>query len=153
MENNKMTGTLDSHLKISKVLGISLSELYKGVEDENKPAESLPRKKRTEHLTHSSKVKCEFLVTNYLEKKILPALLTISPGGATQKEENRPGVEKFIYVLSGAIEAFVGEKNFFLKSEDSLYFDASLSHHFKNASENESSAIYVISPPSLGIKL
>ncbi|MGB2662216.1 MAG: XRE family transcriptional regulator [Candidatus Omnitrophota bacterium] len=149
MENDKMTGTLPSHTKICKALGASLVELYRELEDEAKVVEAVPRKKRTEHFVHARKAKYELLVTKAMDKKIMPLMIKIGTGGETQKERNKPGVEKFIYVLAGAVEASVGGEKFELKHGDSLYFDASLEHFIKNRSKTEAEAICIISPPAL----
>ncbi|MDP8299848.1 MAG: cupin domain-containing protein [Candidatus Tantalella remota] len=148
MENNKMTGTLDSHYRISKALSCSLSEFYRNIEDESKVVEPIARTKRTEHFPHSSKARCELLVTKPLEKKIMPLMIKLAPGGETQEEKSDPGLEKFLYLISGSMEATVGGVNYLLKKGDSLYFDASLSHSFNNTSKADTEAICVLSSPT-----
>ncbi len=137
MENDKMRGTIKSHLSICKALGVSISELYREFEADLKIAETVSKHRRTEHFVHSRKAMYELLVTKTLDKKMMPLILKITPGGETQKEINSPLVEKFVYVITGSLEASVGEKIYLLHSEDSLYFDASLPHSFKNTSATE----------------
>jgi transcriptional regulator with XRE-family HTH domain len=149
MENNKMAGTLASHNKICKALGVSIAELYRELEDETKTIEAVPRQRRTEHFVHARKAKYELLVTKTLDKKIMPLMMKIASGGKTQKEQSKPGVEKFIYMITGSIEATVGSETHALKRGDSLYFDASLPHIFKNNTKTEAEAMCIISPPSL----
>ena len=96
MENNKMTGTLPSHTRICKALGVSLVELYRELEDDAKVIEAVSKKERTEHFVHAKKAKYELLVTKAMNKKIMPLMIKIGHGGETQKEKNKPGVEKFI---------------------------------------------------------
>lgn len=149
MENNKMTGTLDSHNRICKALNASIAELYSELEAESKTVDAVPRKKRTEHFVHAKKAKYELLVSKTLDKKIMPLMMKISGGGQTQKEQNKTGVEKFIYMMTGNIDAMVGDQTYALKRGDSLYFDASLPHSFKNRTKTEAQAICIISPPAL----
>jgi transcriptional regulator with XRE-family HTH domain len=149
MENDKMTGTLESHTSICKALNTSIAELYKELEEELKTVDAVPKKSRTEHFVHARKAKYELLVSKALDKKIRPLLMKIGPGGATQKEQNKTGVEKFIYLINGAIEAAIGDTTYSLKRGDSLYFDASLPHAFKNNTKTEAEAVCVISPPAL----
>jgi transcriptional regulator with XRE-family HTH domain len=149
MENDKMTGTLSSHTRICKALGISIAALYRELEDETKTVEKVPQRKRTEHFIHARKAKYELLVTKTSGKKIMPLIMNIGAGGATQKEQNKPGVEKFIYVLAGTLEASVGGVAYTLKRGDSLYFDASLPHTFKNKLKVNAEAMCIISPPAL----
>ena len=149
IENNKMTGTLASHNRLCKALGTSLIELYREIEDETKVVEAVPKKMRTEHFVHARKAKYELLVSKTLDKKIMPLMIKMGSGGETQKEQNKRGIEKFIYVLSGTIETTIGNQKYELKKGDSLYLDASLPHSFKNTSKVEAEAICIISPPAL----
>lgn len=149
MENDKMTGTLKAHKNICRALNVSLADLYANIEDESKTVENIPGKERTEHFIHSPKARYELLVTKTMDKKIMPLVIKLEPGGKTQTEQNRPGVEKFVYMLSGTLKATVGKKQYSLKSGDSLYFDASLPHIFENTSKNRAEAVCVISPPAL----
>ncbi|MFH1798793.1 MAG: XRE family transcriptional regulator [Candidatus Omnitrophota bacterium] len=144
MENDKMRGTIKSHLSICKALGVSVSELYRELEDTLKTVETTRKRGRTEHFVHSRKAVYELLVTETLSKKMMPLFMKITPGGETQKEINSPLVEKFVYVVNGSLEAFVGEKNYTLQAEDSLYFDASLPHNFKNTSPTTTEALCII---------
>lgn len=149
MENGKMTGTVKSHQMICKALGASIADLYREIEDNSKTVESVTSSSRAEHLVHSSKARYELLVARHAEKKITPLLLRLDPSGETQKEETKPGTDKFVYVMNGTIEAYVGEKAFLLKKGDSLYFDASLPHQFKNRTKTAVEAICVVTSASV----
>ena len=149
MENDKMTGTLDSHNAICRALGASIAELYREIEDESKTVESVPKESRTEHFIHAKKARYELLVTKAMNKKLMPLMIKMEAGGATQKEKNKSGVEKFIYMIKGSIEASVGDETYPLKQGDSLYFDASLPHSFTNSGKTEAEAVCIISPPDL----
>ncbi|KJJ83715.1 MerR family transcriptional regulator [Candidatus Omnitrophus magneticus] len=145
MENNKMTGTIECHQLICKTLGVSLGELYKQVEDTTKVVEPCLKKNKTEYLKNSPDIKYELLITKPQDKKIIPVILRIAVDGETQKEEQSIGVEKFIYMISGEICVIVGEKSFILAKGDSLYFDASFPHSFKNTGKEEARAFYISS--------
>jgi len=149
MENDKMTGTLASHNSICKALNASITDLYKELEDKSKIIESISADNRTEHFIHASNARYELLVTKTLDKKIMPLMMKLAAGGHTQPEQNKPDVEKFIYIITGSINASIGEKTYDLKVGDSLYFDASLSHSFKNTDKKSSEAICIVSPPAL----
>ena len=119
------------------------------LEDEAKIVDNVPRHKRTKQFVHSRKAQYELLVTKTLDKKIMPLMIKIAGSGSTQKEQNKPGVEKFIYMLTGTLEVQIGGQNYTLKRGDSLYFDASLPHSFANKTKSEAEAICIISPPAL----
>ncbi|MFH1878037.1 MAG: cupin domain-containing protein [Candidatus Omnitrophota bacterium] len=149
IENDKMTGTIDSHTAICKALDISITELYKELEDSAKIIDSVPLKDRVEQFSRANNVVYELLITKPHNKKIMPLIIRIEPGGRTDEEQTQPGIEKFIYVLKGLIIVKIGNETCSLNSGDSLYFDASLAHSFSNTSGAPVEALCVISPPSI----
>ena len=149
MENDKMAGTIKSHQAICKALNVSLADLYREIEDESKTVDSVPYKERTEHFIHAKGAKYELLVSRALDKKIMPLMIKLEAGGETQKEQNKPGIEKFIYIMKGSIEILVGGQKYVLKPGDSLYIDASLVHSLANKTKAPAEAICIISPPAL----
>ena len=149
IENEKMIGTLESHMKISKALGITLPQLYAGLEGDKKEAVVQKETLRAEVFVHNKKSSSEMLTSKVLAKKMMPIMIKIDSGGSTQKEETKKGVEKFIYVLEGKIEVSIGKEKYSLSKSDTLYFDSSLPHSFKNIGSGEAKAICVIAPPAL----
>lgn len=149
IENGRMTGTLKSHIEICKALEITLTDLYKDLAASKKTIEVKPRKTGAEVFLHDKKAASETLASNVREKKMMPVRIEMRKDGATHKEESKPGSEKFIYILSGKVEANIGDNKYNLTRGDSLYFDASLPHHFKNAGADASSLICVVCPPVL----
>lgn len=149
MENNKMTGTLECHNSIARALGITLTELYSEIITEEKKVEIHSHNAPADTFVHTQKSSFKILTNKALSKKMMPVLLTIQPGGQTNQEETNKGVEKFLYVTGGALEAYIGNETFTLHKNDTLYFDASLAHYFKNTSKVTANAICVICPPAL----
>lgn len=149
MENNRMTGTLESHIAICKALEITLADLYRDLPAARKTVEAQPKKSRTEVYVHDKKMTSELLATKVSEKKMMPVLVKILAGGTTPVEETRTGSEKFVYTLAGKIDATVGAEKYHLTKGDTLYFEGSLPHYFKNAGQDEAQLICVISPPAL----
>jgi transcriptional regulator with XRE-family HTH domain len=142
MENDKMTGTLGSHIKICKALNTSLGDFYRAIEDTHKPVDKFST---SELLAHSKKQSIELLVSSPSNKKLMPLLISLDAGMSTSKEKNATGTEKFLYVTKGSLEAMIGENVYKLKQGDSLYFDASLPHSFKNNGNSRSQTLCVIS--------
>lgn len=149
MENGIMTGTLESHMSIAKALDVNLLDLYKDLPSVKKTTEVKTTKDRQDVFVHNARSSSEMLVSKAMEKKMMPVLIKIQKGGSTHKEETRSGVEKFMYVLDGVLEAIVGDEKYSLKKGDTLYFEASQSHYFNNLGKTEARFINVISPPVL----
>lgn len=149
MEHLKMTGTLESHMKIAQALGVDITQLYTGIIKEESKADLTTAKSATDVFVHSDKSSYEVLTPKVLSKRMMPILLKIEPGGSTNKEQNQPGTEKFIFVLEGKIEARVGAETYSLGKANSLYFDASLEHQLANTGKTTAKAICVGTPVAL----
>lgn len=149
IEHEKMTGTIDAHLGIAKALGITLSELYQDIELENQKVALLEEKAHTDVFVHNDKASYEILTIGVLKKKMMPIMLKIEPDGQTNMEQTPVGIEKFIYVLEGAIDVVIGPKVNSLHTGDTLYFEAHLPHYFRNEGSVLTKAILVGTPPTL----
>ncbi len=149
MENGRMTGTLESHMNICKALEISLPGLYRDLEASTRTVDLQTKKARADLFVHDKKAASEMLAPNVLNKKMLPTMIRIARGGTAHNEETRPGVEKFVYVLDGKVEANIAEEHYVLRRGDTLYFESSVPHHFRNVGAAVARLICVMTPPAL----
>ncbi|MBI3313544.1 MAG: helix-turn-helix transcriptional regulator [Candidatus Omnitrophica bacterium] len=148
IETGAMSGTVESHEKVAEVLGIGLSELYSGVDSRyDEIAHTKPEERKATF--HSKSVEIELLTSESSKKKITPLLLTIQPASQTQMENQERGVEKFIYVLEGEINAKVDKEEFNLKTGETLYFDASLAHQIANEKQKAARLLIAVSPSKI----
>lgn len=149
IENMKMTGSLESHINIAKALGVDITQLYTTlIREEDKTAVQTARS-TPDVFVHSEKSSYEILTTNVLNKRMMPILLKLEPGGETNIEQNPPGAEKFIFVLDGKIEIKVGGESYTLSKNNTLYFNAGLEHKFVNVGKILAKAICVGTPVAL----
>ena len=152
IETGKMSGTLESHIKLATALGAKLTELYAGIEEARiKDAATLqPASQHPDVYVHQAgKSSLTMLTSEILKKKLMPVLIAIEPGGSTHKEEAKVGTEKFLYVLDGLLEARVGETTHLLRRGSSLYLDASVPHRLKNVGRSVAKCLSVVTPPVL----
>ena len=150
IEHEKMTGTLPSHIKIAEALGIELTDLYQDIVQSNKAEpEAKTGRADTETFTFNEKASYEILTNNVMTKKMMPIIMRIESKGRTSQEHGTPGSERFIFILKGKITAHIGDKTFTLKTNNSLYFDASVQHYFENAGDSEVKFVSVITPVTL----
>lgn len=149
IENGVMTGTLESHMKISEALGLNLPALYGQVINKANEFKEKAAKRKIETFSHSSGAVSEILTTHIMQKKMIPVLLKLKAGGRTETEELPVTAEKFVYVLKGTVELGIGAARNNLKAGESLYFNASEPHHFKNPAKSESWVLSVTTPVSL----
>ncbi len=110
------------------------------------PALTVENIKETETFTYNDKASYEILTSKVLNKKMMPIVLRIEPGGSTSPEQSQIGSERFIFVLKGKIIAHVGEKTFPLAQNNTIYFDASEKHYFENPGKETARAVSVTTP-------
>jgi DNA-binding transcriptional MerR regulator/quercetin dioxygenase-like cupin family protein len=77
-----------------------------------------------------------------------PHLFRIKPGGGSGESYSHEG-EEFLHVLRGEFEISLnGNERYLLKSGDSLYFESSTPHKWKNPGRTESWILWVNTPPT-----
>jgi transcriptional regulator with XRE-family HTH domain len=148
IENEKMSGTLDSHQKIAEALGIGLPDLYEDVLSDVQAVKEKYAKEKIETFFHSSGAVALLLTSGIFQKKMMPVLLKIQGLGCTETEEYAAGTERFIYVLKGSIEITSGKEKKMLRAGQSLYFNGSLPHFLCNPTRFEAQCLSVLTPTS-----
>lgn len=149
IETGIMRGTVESHEKIARSLGLTLAEFYGSLDDRVDKVIHLEESKRSPITVRSGKVRCELLTHEAMKKKITPLLLTLEPKAETDVEKLELGVEKFYFILEGEVTVKIEKKEFVLKEGETLYFDASLSHQIGNRGAKKARVFYAVSPPTL----
>jgi transcriptional regulator with XRE-family HTH domain len=152
IETGRMSGTLESHIRLASALGLKLTDLYAGIEEvraRRGATVQLPAQHKDVYVHEAGKSSIALLTSDIMQKKLMPILVTIEPGGRTQREEAKVGTEKFLYVLDGAVEARVGDDTHQLKRGSGLYLDAAVPHSFRNAGRRAARMIAVMTPPAL----
>lgn len=77
-----------------------------------------------------------------------PHLFRIKPGGGSGESYSHEG-EEFLHVLRGEFEISLdGKEHYRLKSGDSLYFESSTPHRWKNPGRKETWLLWINTPPT-----
>lgn len=148
IETGTMIGTVESHQKIADILGVSLAELYSGVDPRHDQIAHLKQDAEKKVTHHTKNLQVELLTQESSKKKITPLLMTLQPEAEASHEKNERGVEKFIYVLEGEVNVRVDKDTFLLKQGETLYFDASLPHQISNQ-KKASKLLLAVSPSKI----
>lgn len=149
VETGSMVGTVESHRKIAEALGLGLAELYAPL-DRRYEEITIFKKEAPRKAVHQSRgCQTELLTNEVTKKKMTPLLVTLSGGAKTSLEQNERGVEKFVWVLEGEVEAQVEKENYPLKEGETLYFDASLPHRLANSKSKTAKLFVAVSPPKI----
>ena len=152
IETGRMTGTLASHMRLARALGSKVTELYGSIENAQaqRATTAQHRGSRTEVYVHQAgKSSLAMLTSDVLNKKLMPVLITLQPGGTTHQEEAKVGTEKFVYILEGRVEVKLGADAHELRRGSTLYFDASLPHQLRNTGGKTARCLAVTTPPAL----
>lgn len=149
IETGTMTGTVESHEKIAEAIGVGLAELYLGVDSRYEEIAHLKNEEEKKVSQHNHSYRVELLTVESSRKKITPLLMTLNGESKTPRESNERGVEKFIYLLEGAVKIMVDQKEFNLKPHETLYFDASLHHYFENLNKSPAKILITVSPSKI----
>jgi len=77
-----------------------------------------------------------------------PHLFRIKPGGGSGESYSHEG-EEFLHVLRGQFEIWLdGKEHYQLKRGDSLYFESSTPHRWKNPGRKETWLLWINTPPT-----
>lgn len=82
--------------------------------------------------TQRNGIGIESLGSGLHNQQIEPFLITLEPGAGAQAEPVTHAGQEFVHCLTGEVEYTVGEQLFLLHRGDSLLFEASPPHHFRN---------------------
>ena len=147
IENGKGGGTYRTHRRVAEAMGLSIIELYRGVEEKEEEAVLIePQSEEAETFLYDEKASAILLTSQTSRKQMLPQLIVLQPGGKTTVEQYRKGTERWVLCTEGTIEAKVGEKSYRVSKGGTLYFKASLPHQLANAEQTVAKIVSVMTP-------
>ena len=175
IEAGDTDGKGSSFHQICTALGITLSELKKDTEEENKPVDLIKRNKRLGRYVFNEKVYAELLIRQ--NRNFMVQELVLRPQGKTQLEQDPVlnlgeekaeqikqmlkdsnlhttlledykilKFEKYLYCLKGRIACYIGKNKYILKKGDGLSFESSSPHWLENISRVESRCLVFQNP-------
>ena len=148
IENGKMTGTLESHMRIAQALAVDITELYQNLQQDD-PVVSGQGELATPVVESDDKWSQEILARQVSSKKMLPAIIKIEADGSTPIEAMPGGTEQFLYVLEGSIEIKLKDQTVRLTPKMSLYFNASMPHSIENPGAKPAKVLSISTPVHL----
>jgi DNA-binding transcriptional MerR regulator/uncharacterized cupin superfamily protein len=113
------------------------------------PAAENPRLVRPKHrkiLDTSPGVRMELLAWGPTAME--PHLFRVKPGGGSGESYAHEG-EEFLHIMRGQFEIWLdGKEHYVLKTGDSLYFESSTPHRWKNPGNTETLLLWINTPPT-----
>ncbi len=141
IERSHMTASVATLRKLARFYKINILDLFQ-------PSESNPylvRPTDRKVLAGGKGVRMELLAWGNTAME--PHLFRIAPGAGSGESYSHHG-EEFLHVIHGELEIVIAGQKHSLRAGDSLYFDSSMPHEWKNPGKTESSVLWVNTPPT-----
>ena len=81
-------------------------------------------------------------------KQMQPLLFKLGQSAASGESTYAHYGQEFVLVLKGSLEIILGDKSYKIKKGESIYFNSSTPHSFKNLFKGETQALWVVTPPT-----
>jgi transcriptional regulator with XRE-family HTH domain len=142
LERGQMRSSIATLRRIARFYRMNILSLFE-------PAGENPRLVRPGQrkiLEASPGVRMELLAWGHTAME--PHLFRIKPGGGSGESYSHEG-EEFLHVLRGEFEIWLDRKEHYaLREGDSLYFESSTPHRWKNPGKREAWVLWVNTPPT-----
>ncbi|KJS19802.1 MAG: hypothetical protein VR72_17260 [Clostridiaceae bacterium BRH_c20a] len=145
IERSKTDPSIASLKKIAEAFKVKINDFFEKVSIEENII--IKKSERSKLFLDNSKVVYE-LLSPIRDRKMEPILKTIGPNATSGRVDGHEG-EEFAFVLAGKLEISLGEKTYDLEEGDSVYFDASQPHSYRNREKENCVCIWVVTPPTL----
>jgi len=147
IERNKTKPSLATLSSMARTLDVELSYFF----EHATPVCQVVRKGHGEEVDDQrSKVTFELLSSGGVGGQIEPHRVTCRP--AMRIESDTHAGEEFVFILEGQLEVRVGEEDFTLKGGDSIHYQGSQPHAWRNESEKECVLLWAHSRPFLPLR-
>ena len=142
LERGQMHSSVATLRRIARFYKTSIMSLF----DTNGETQHLVRPEHRKILETSPGVRMELLAWGNTAME--PHLFRIKPGAGSGESYAHEG-EEFLHVLRGEFEIWLNNKeHYVLKAGDSLYFESSTPHRWKNSGRTETWLLWVNTPPT-----
>jgi DNA-binding transcriptional MerR regulator len=142
LERGQMRCSIATLRRIARFYKTNIISLF----ETNGEAQHLVRPSQRKILETSPNVRMELLAWGNTAME--PHLFRVKPGGGSGDSYSHEG-EEFLHVLRGEFELWLhNEGHYHLKAGDSLYFESSTPHRWKNPGRAEAWVLWVNTPPT-----
>ncbi len=150
LEKNVISPSLDSLLKLSEKL--NTQPIYFLMDGESGPMQKMvikPTERQEIHLQNvkNSEVRLELLVSDTLNRRMEPYLLTFRKGKSVEGHFYQHKGDEFAYVIEGELEFEIQDEKQLLRKGDSLYLGSTFPSKWANVGIGDAMLLWVISPP------
>jgi DNA-binding transcriptional MerR regulator/quercetin dioxygenase-like cupin family protein len=142
LERGQMRSSIATLRRIARFYRINILSLFETSGDNPRLVHPAQRK----ILEATPDVRMELLAWGNTAME--PHLFRVKPGGGSGESYAHEG-EEFLHVLRGKFEIWLNNgEHYRLKVGDSLYFESSIPHRWKNPGRTEASLLWINTPPT-----
>ncbi len=142
LERGQMRSSISTLRRIARFYRTNILSLFETAAENPK----LVRQSQRKVLETTPGVRMELLAWG--QTAMEPHIFRIKPGGGSGESYSHEG-EEFLHVLRGEFEIWLdGIEHYRLKPGDSLYFESSTPHRWKNPGRSETCLLWVNTPPT-----
>ena len=142
LERGQMRASVATLRRIARLYRTNILSLFEAAGENPR----LVRPEQRKILQTESGVRMELLAWGNTAME--PHLFRIKPGGGSGESYAHEG-EEFLHVLRGQFEIWLNSKEHYrLKPGDSLYFESSTPHRWKNPGRSETWLLWINTPPT-----
>jgi transcriptional regulator with XRE-family HTH domain len=144
IENDSVSPSVGSLMKVSAALQIKLHELFASIEGSKI---SVVKKGGRESFLTRDGIKIENLCFLSGGRKMDAVIKTFDSGAATERVAEEKAAEEWWYVLKGKLAVSFDERTAQLNEGDSLYVVSANIRKWRNPGKGKTSALVVTTPP------
>jgi transcriptional regulator with XRE-family HTH domain len=155
IERGRVFPTLPTLLRIALVFGVGLDYFFMGARE--KPVVGVVR--RRERLRFAEKAggrdpafQFESLDYTAVERRLNAYLAEFPQTAPERVRVHRHDGGEFIYVLRGALAVRIGDDEYVLEADDSIYFDSGAPHGYRRVGARGCSAVVVTAGQSAAVR-
>jgi transcriptional regulator with XRE-family HTH domain len=142
LERGQMRSSIATLRRVARFYRTNILSFFEAAEENP----GVVRRKQRKILETSPGIRMELLAWGRTAME--PHLFRIKAGGGSGESYVHEG-EEFLHVLRGQFEIWLGNKeHHVLKTGDSLYFESSTPHRWKNPGRTETSLLWINTPPT-----
>jgi transcriptional regulator with XRE-family HTH domain/transposase-like protein len=142
LERGQMRSSIATLRRIARFYRTNILSLFEAAEENPR----LVRPAQRKILETTPGVRMELLAWGHTAME--PHLFRVQPGGGSGESYAHEG-EEFLHVLRGDFEIWLNSgEHYHLKPGDSLYFESSTPHRWKNPGRSETWLLWINTPPT-----
>jgi DNA-binding transcriptional MerR regulator/mannose-6-phosphate isomerase-like protein (cupin superfamily) len=142
LERGQMHSSIATLRRIARFYRTNILSLFETTGDNPR----LVRANQRKVLETTPDVRMELLAWGHTAME--PHLFRIKPGGGSGESYSHEG-EEFLHVLRGNFEIWLGgQEHYYLRLGDSLYFESSIPHRWRNPGRTETWLLWINTPPT-----